>query len=278
MSFKSFNFKKTSYTKNVDESLVMWLDYNFFNDGAYYQHSNTVLSKVDHPLYSNNLVYGSNRKNWVWESGTVNVTVNNSPVSNYTIDYTDGLVIFNTPPNGTVRASYSYKAIQIINGKDNKFFRGANTGFDVYDGVFREDSLQMPSIVVEHARNRSEPSELGNYSRNIYETKHLYLYHSNADLLERISDVLINQVDTYFGVFDFDASHRSGIYPLNNGVLINVSGTYPNLVRDYQLHGLRNSNVYIMDARKEKIQDLKNDLFYSTIAYDLSSEFNMGTT
>lgn len=274
MSLKSFNLKESSYDKVLSKSSELWLDSNFFQDGAYITTSG-ALSEVEHPKYSAGQVFGSKRKNWVWQSGTINVEVGGVPTTPDKILYGDGLVVFDNPVSSGVYCEYSYKHIHVYDVKENK--RGSNNGFDVYDGTFRERSLQLPAIGIEIGSHRSDPTQLGSYSRNNKTTILFNVYHAYPDTLDKICNIIYNQVDTYISLFDFENAYRSGAYPLDfDSSLINSSGTYEYLTENFKYEKARKSNAYIYDSEIETPQRLDNHLWFNTVRLEVEAELSMG--
>lgn len=267
---KSFNLNQSNYSKVISQSIVSWLDYGFYIDGGYINTSGN-LKKVDHPLYTSGKVWGSNRKNWVWEVD--NISVSNS---GYTINYRDGLVIFNTVQS-SVSASYSFKSIFVFDTKDSSFFRGNSEVLDVYEGSFRENSIQLPAIGIELGSSNSNPHALGSYGRNVRQDVLLNVFHKNSEIVERISDILYNQVDSSIGLFDFYQSYSSGYFPTNlDGTLINRNGTYNNLINNYPYRQARNYSCYIEDTEIESVSKLDNDLYHGTVRFKTEAELSMG--
>ena len=267
---KSFNLNQSNYSKIISQSIVSWLDYAFYLDGGYINTSGN-LKKVAHPLYPEGRVWGSNKKNWVWETDNTSISG-----SGYTINYVDGLVIFNSVQT-SVTASYSFKNIFVFDTKDNSFFRGNSEGLDVYEGVFRENSIQLPAIGVELGSSNSNPHALGTYGRDVRQDVLLNVFHKNSEIVERISDILYNQVDSSIGLFDFYQSYSSGYFPMNlDGSLINRSGTYNNLIYNYPYTQARNNSCYISDTEIESVSKLDNNLYHGTVRFKTEAELSMG--
>ena len=267
---KSFNLNQSNYSKIISQSIVSWLDYAFYTDGGYVTTSGN-LKKVDHPLYPTGRIWGSNKKNWVWEIDNTSISG-----SGYTINYIDGLVIFNSVQS-SVTASYSFKNIFVFDTKDNSFFRGNSDVLDVYDGVYRENSIQLPAIGLELGSSNSNPYALGTYSRNVRQDVLLNVFHSNSEVVEKISDILYNQVDSNVFLYDFYRAYSSGDYPLDfDGTLINRSGNYTNLVETHPFTSAKNSSCYITDTEIESVSKLENNLYHGTVRFVTEAELSMG--
>lgn len=267
---KSFDLNKPNYSKILSESIISWLDYSFYSDGGYVNTSGN-LKQVSLPGYSGGMVWGSNKKNWVWEQDNINISQ-----SGYTINYRDGLVIFNSPQSG-VYATYSVKNILIFDGKDNPFFRGEGATLNVYEGVYRENSIQLPCIAIELGSSNSNPYAVGTYERNVRQDIIFNIYHKNPEIVEKISDILFNQVDTGVPLFNFFRAFNSGDFPLNlDGTLINRSGTYNNLINSHPYTEARNYSCYITDTEIESISKLDNNLYHGTVRFETEAELSMG--
>jgi hypothetical protein len=267
---KSFDLNKPNYSKVLSESVISWIDYGFYSENSYINTSGN-LKRVNHPNYSGGMVWGSNKKNWVWEQD--NITISQS---GYTINYRDGLVIFDSVQTN-VYASYSTKNIFVFNAKDNPFFRGDSKELLVYEGVYRENSLQLPCIALELGSSNSNPNAIGTYERNVRQDIILNIFHKNPDIVEKISDVLYQQIDSNIFLFDVYRSYSSGDYPLNfDGTLMNRSGTYNNLVNTHPFTQARNYSCYIKDSEIESVYRLDNNLYHGTVRFETEAELSMG--
>lgn len=266
---KSFNLNQSNYSKIISQSIISWLDYAFYNDGGYVNTSGN-LKRVSHPKYSDGKVWGSNKKNWIWE------TEPSISGSGYTINYRDGLVIFNTSQT-SVSASYSYRNVFVFDTKDNDFFRSDSGSLDVYEGVYRENSIQLPAIGIELGSSHSNPHALGTYSRDVRQDVLFNIFHKNSEIVERLSDILYNQVDSHVSLFDYYQSYSSGDFPLNlDGTLMNQSGTYNNLIKNYPYKQARNYSCYINNTEIESVYKLDNGLYHGTVRFTTEAELTMG--
>lgn len=275
MSLKSFDLNNSDFNNILLKNLISWLDNNFYDDGGYFSVTDKVLHKVDHPEYPSDRVYGSDRKNWSWRDDVV-VKVNGVVNSAYSIDYDNGLVIFNSSTNGTVTADYTYKHIYIVNGKDLNF-KGTHGKFDVYEGTYRENSLQFPAIVIELGSSSSKPLEIGSYSRTVTKNILLNIYHRDEGVVNRISNILYNQVDSYIPLFNFDTAYAAGAYPIDfNGFLLNILGVHSYLVSNYPFTEAANNSVYIESTEDEGSKKLSNELFHNTVRWKVIGDLKMG--
>jgi len=267
---KSFDLNKPNYSKVLSQSIVSWLDYAFYSFGAYTNTSGN-LSIVSMPGYSGGMVWGATKKNWVWEQDNISISQ-----SGYTINYRDGLVYFNTVQSG-VYASYSLKNIFVFDGKDNPFFRGDAGLLEVHQGSFREHAVQLPCIALELGSSNSYPHAIGTYERDVRQDIIFNIFHKNPEVVEKISDILYNQVDSHIALFDFFRAYNSGDFPLNfNGTLTNRSGTYNNLINTHPYTEARNYSCYINNTEIESVSKLDNSLYHGTVRFETEAELSMG--
>lgn len=274
MTLKSFSLDDNDYSNNLIKNVISWLNDGFYSNGEY-TNTSGLLSRVDHPEYLDGQVWGSNKKNWCWENSVV-VKVNNVVNTANTVDYINGLIIFSGVVNTSVYAEYSFRNVYIVDGNDINY-KGSYGKFDVYDGTYRENALQLPAIVIESGRSTSTPLELGGYSRIVAKQLLLNVLHRNSNTVDRISNILYNQVDTNVSMYDFDAAYASGVYPVDfDGTLLNSNGNYNYLCDNYPYDKARNSYFYIDSTEDEGSQRLPNNLYHNTIRYNTVAELNMG--
>jgi hypothetical protein len=276
MSLKSFNLNEPGQSDVISKSICLWIDDGFYNSSGIVSRSEN-LKRVKHPEYtSQGFVWGSDKKNWAWEGVEPNFFTNGSGIVPSKINYKEGLVFFNNILNN-LSGNYTYKHINIFNVSENEFFRGSNL-INNYSGVYREESIQLPCIALEMGSSSSKPHQLGSYYRKVNQEILLNIFHRNSDVVERISDILYNQVDSTVKLFDFHQAYRDGAYPLElNGVLINRSGRYDYLVENYPYSGAGNSCLYIEDTEQEKTNKIANELYHATVRFKLYAELKMGT-
>ena len=275
MSFKSFNLNDSGPSENVSKSLVMWLDDQFYKASGYAS-TDEVLVLADHPSYDEGRAWATSKKNWVWEDDLHSLYQNGLPLSGYSINHEQGLVILDTADtNAIISGYYSYKHILVIDGDSNDAFRGSNIDAP-YSGVYREKALQTPLLAIELGPSSSDPLEIGSFSRIDKPEYILNVYHKNKLVVQRITDILYEQVDNNFGLFDFGKAYRSGLYPIElNGELINQSGRFDYLVENCPWNGSLTGFAHIESTEKEGIQRISNNLFHGTVRFRLECELSM---
>ena len=137
----------------LEDNLKSFFDYAFLSIGAFtnvssantslYGGSFHTLNSVSDPSYTDNTVYETVRKDWVWDSGVVysgvspvnisGVYVNDvlipAPTGNvtypYHLDYNQGRVVFSNPlsSSDTVKMNYSYRNVQVYKGNESDWFK-----------------------------------------------------------------------------------------------------------------------------------------------------------
>ena len=111
---------KTTYLHNLTSSFYLWLDHEILDKGrAFFNYSGKLYSTQD-PNFSNNYIYGSPFRQWVYDSSISGAVIasgvyhNNAFVSknnNLRIDYNKGRAISNNQFTNSqgVTANYSFK-------------------------------------------------------------------------------------------------------------------------------------------------------------------------
>jgi hypothetical protein len=270
---KSLTLNRPEYTDSLTKSLVFYLDDGFYASSVI--NTSGYLVKISHPEFTNGQVWGSKKKNWDWLYPP-NITANPSALGN-TVNFRDGLIVFNSPQS-SVYCEYKYRPITIIDALENDFFRGEGGSLNVYDGSYRENAIQLPLIAIEYAGVRkSVPYGLGGYAKVITDEFLLNVFAPTKDLCERLCDILFEQSEQDFQVFDYKQANSQGYLPLNDdGYLNNVSGTYNYLCSQFPVSGLFNSNASIMETIIEKVKPLTKGLFHSTVRFKIDTTRKMG--
>lgn len=270
---KSLNLNKSDFSENLIKSVVYGIDEGFESNGT-----NTItqnLKIVEHPEYTNGMVWGGMYKNWSWKNPP-EVRVNGDIVTTgYTVNYRDGLIIFSSVKTN-VSAMFTYKKVFILDAKELPFFRGESGKIEVYEGSFRPEAIQLPFVGVELGGGTSKPFELGNYNRDVKQTILLNVVSNDKTDCSKLSQMLFEQVDGNIYLFDHAQASRSGLIPLNDdGELVNSSGTYNNLCAFYPYRDSIQFRADIQDTEKESINKLSNDLYHCTVRWEVSSTLKM---
>lgn len=265
----------TPYSLILSRSLQAWLDYSFYNSGALKVVNNQVFVKQKYPNVSNNRVWGGLYKNWHHKAAVTPVFPSGANNS-YTINYKEGLIIFNED-KASCSCSYTYKPISVIDSRDNEYFRGEAFKLVAYEGTFKEHSIQLPCIAIEIANIFSRPEQIGSYSRDVNARVSLYTFAESLEQSDRITNVLHNQIDSNFKLFNYELANGNADLPFNpNGTAQNLLSDYITLTEDYPYSKSVNSIAHIYDAEIESMQKLPNGMYYNTVNYDIRSVLTMG--
>lgn len=276
------------YNEILNENVCNFLDWSFVNAGAYinntYSPSNKLVKQIS-KNYTNGTLWQSPHSNFVWESGIergqpVNISgvhVNNVflPLnSGYYIDYINGNVIFDTAQTGVVELNYSSKWINVLDAKDIPFFKrlrepGYYTGtFNKSDFSAYNTNVSFPLICVETIRRGNAPYELGGCSRLAKSDVVFYIFGERKGDVDRIGDILVDQDDKAFYLYDANMVSASGDYPFNNlGVLNENPKTYKDLVKLNEDGGYRKYKCYIRQPYGEDIKVLSKDIYQKTVTW-----------
>lgn len=241
-----------------------WFDVGVYDSSIYGTNRHSELVPVNDPSYQDGQVWQSIRKDWVWETGInfneteplaiSGIYVDNSFYANdntdYSINYPDGRIIFNTPisTSSEVKLNYSYRNIQTYRASDSPWFhtlqyQSFNTSSaDITrsdDGDWSIGSnhrIQLPAIIIEAvARSKSYPFELGNDDIIIDQDIEFYVLAETKNERNKILDILRLQQDLVFLLYDTNEIAQNDKYPLDhNGSLNSNPLMYPDMVDSYK--------------------------------------------
>jgi hypothetical protein len=287
--FKNTTSISDSFLLNsLEVNMKLFLDWSFLCIGAWFdakigedsfqgvnQHSQLV--PVSDPSYVDGQVWQSIRKDWVWESGidfkgtspipVLGIEVDGNYLANdgsqYSINYPEGKIIFDTPQaiGSNIRANYSYRNIQTYRASDSPWFNylqyaSFNTSNPdinrLEDGdwsIAGEHRIQLPAIVIESiSRSRSYPYELGNNSIAIEQDVEFYVLAENKNDRNKILDILRLQQDLVFMLYDTDELAKNDAFPLDyKGSLKFSPKMYPTIVEDYPWRKAWMKNVSLFE-------------------------------
>lgn len=272
------------YSEILNENVCNFLDWSFVNAGAYITF-NTNLQQQNNKNYTSGTVWQAPHSNFVWESGIQKgspaylsgVYINNifSPLnSGYHVDYHNGNLIFDSPTSGTVNLTYSTKWISISDAKDVPFFARLREKAYLDNNFHKQDfspyntRVNLPTICVETIRRNNEPFELGGWTRTAKSDIKLHIIGERKADVERISDILIDQDDKAFWLFESNKVESSGAYPFNaSGILVNPTHTYEKLIQLNQDGGYRYAKCYIREPFGEDITVLNKNTYFKTVTW-----------
>lgn len=269
-----------------------FLDWGFLNIGGFTNvvipTSNVnnfnlhVLKPTKDPNYTNNTVWQTPRKDWVYESGisfsgaqpiafsgvNVGASFYPAPTGNstlgYKINYSDGRITFNqsVPSGSLVTAQYSYKNVQIYKIEEFPYWKEIQqaslenkTGFNLSDkgdfSISAEKRVQLPAVVIEPiSRSSSKPLQLGDISQIIEQDILLHILSDNPKDKNNIVDILRLQKDRVIYLYNTDSVVKSGVYALNYDGSKNINGqNYDIIVNNpnYQWIKCRIKDINISD-------------------------------
>jgi hypothetical protein len=299
--FGKFNFvtslSDTFYINSVEENLRNFIDYGFLNIGGFvnivapasglYNNSLNKLKPIKDPAYKENIVWGTHKSPWVWETGISyntqtpiqisGLTVNNvfypgpsgSGAVTYTLDYNNSQVVFDkaVSPTTSVSMNYAYKWCKVLNSSDHEGRRILQTlnYKNINTSVENNHSLPLPCIIIESiARTNAEPYELGSLVcyRNQDILAHIYT-ESDAQR-KNIVDILKLQEEKYLKIYDINKVAVGNYDGLNRNGSRNPSGlNYGQLISrdDLLWNTMSIKDVSFIDAQ----QNVSSTLFWCIV-------------
>jgi hypothetical protein len=269
---------------------------NIPSSGMYGGDRATLRPAID-PNYTNGQVWQGFRENWVWETGVSSSTqpnrvsgvyVNNNFIAysynsssgyyvgagptGYTINFTEGRVIFNNPipTTSTVKLNYAYKWVKVDRSEGTSFFRQIQANDFRVDSNFLYGSgdwiqlgqtrIQIPAIFVEVVPNRSyQPYQLG--GGQWANTDILFYVLSNRETdCANLLNIISYQNDRYLRLFDSNKISYSGAYPTTfKSDLANPVYNYPYWVENYHYAPCR-----IYNSKINNITQVSVDFYVGT--------------
>lgn len=289
----------------LEHNIKDFLNYGFLNLGGFvdvniptsgmYGGDFSILKPAYHPSLPSGTIWEAPRKDWVYESdimhegrsplGVSGIYINNSfipgPTGNnnyqYYINYRDGQIIFNKciPILSNLKASYSYKYIQIYTANESTWFKELQKySYDpsisnkAVNNMMSEHKIQMPCIIIETIpRTFQEPYQLGDTSNIISQDLLLHIYTENPVHRNSIVDTLILQKDMQSVLYDVDAVSRDRVYPLSPNGSLNVN----RLTYDEILHNnMYKKNIYyISSATTSELNTISSNLYNGVVRWTL---------
>lgn len=271
----------------VEANFKSYFDWAFLDLGAWFDaeigeytiNSSSVqqaqLIPVADESYIDGQVWQGIRKDWVYEkdchptqqpiqiSGLfIDGTFSPYSAGNFTINYPEGRVIFDSPIDiaSQVLMEYSYRGIQVYRASDAPWFSELQYGsFNNAnpDIQRREDGdwsiagshrIQLPAIVIDPiSRSNSTPYEIGSKHLVISQDVGFYVLAETKNERNKILDILRLQQGITIGLYNTNDVAVAQAYPLSENLDKNPSGqTYPWLVEYYPYKRcyLRNVNLF----------------------------------
>ena len=271
------SFNQPLIISSLEHNLKDWISWSMLKIGGWVNvttgnsklvggNSASTLQKVSDPSYTNNTVFQSPRKDWVYESGVnyasptggtfnplpVKVYSNNVEITgtgSYYINYPEGRVIFSTPQNGTIKAQYSYRAVQVYTYDEANWTMEVNYesqaspdqwSLNLGSGDYSISStsrMQLPAIVVQPvSRGSSSPFELGTLCAYNRQDVLFHILTENRMTRNNLADVFRFQKGKDIILYDLYKVYASGAFPLDyRGMVVNNPPFYPDIVNNSSL-------------------------------------------
>lgn len=260
---------------SLEDNMKSFLDWGFLNIGGFIDASippsGTIgfsfLKPVQDPAFTNNTVWESPRKDWVYETGVVHrsrspinisgVYLNNtflpSPTGSgsygYSINYPLGRVVFNNPisSGSKVCLNYSYRYIQVYKANESPWWKEVQKNTYNVSRINTSDynitanhRIQLPCIIIETIpRTSMIPFELGTSENIIIQDIFLHIFTENAVQRNSIIDTLILQKDKTLYLNNINEINKNNVNALNFKGQPNPSGL--------NYHQLQNNSAYFMN-------------------------------
>lgn len=221
-------------------------------------------------------VWQSLHSEWAYETGLVTVRqpivitqifVNGTGVANdgsqYSINYWDGRVVFNTPIPVTsiVQVSYSYRYYNIYDQTEpwfnqvvyNQFITDQTNAPPGALALMQSNRVQLPLILIEDVPNyKFVPKQLGDISQFAYQDFILHVMAEDAIDRSNLVSIITGQKETVITGFDPNVRAAAKDFEIDYlGRKVSGKSNYESLVANYpwqqiQFYDIQNSAV---DAR-----------------------------
>lgn len=244
--------------------LGAWFDaeideYSIYSSGI----QQSQLLPVADEAYVDGQVWQGIRKDWVYETGCVvqdtqptvisGLYVDGSfysyPSGDFTINYPDGRVVFDSPidTSSSVKMNYSYRNVQVYRASDAPWFSEIqygsfnNSDVDIQrmeDGnwsIAGNHRVQLPAIIIDPiSRSQSIPYEIGSRNLVISQDIGFYVLAETKNERNKLLDILRLQQGMTITLYDTNEVAQNEVFPLGPNLDINPSGLmYPDLVSTY---------------------------------------------
>jgi len=252
------NYRDPQETELLEYAAIEYLKWAFISIGGFGDAKLNGPSNYDLLFREDDTTFRGVRSNWLYEN---NLSGNYTPISisgvyinnvlsttGYTINYTDGKVLFNSPvaSGSTVRVEHSYrtpsiykigdwfKEVQFNTSPTNSEFTETKKG--IYT-LLSKNRIQLPAVVVyvpPEVPKFKQAYEIGNRTYYHEQNTHFYIMSDNLTDLNKIHDVLIKQKPIAYWGLDKKSLLQAEKNPLNYDGTLNTSGLmYPDLVTQY---------------------------------------------
>lgn len=265
---------------SLEDNIKNFLDWSFLNIGGFI---NIPLSSPDSSFRvipdanQGNRIWESAHQEWIYENAHnsaidyktssptlfsgiyLNNTFLPAPSGSgnysYRVNYPLGRVTFNNnvSASSNIKAEYSYRHIQTHKANDNNWWKevqkelyGPPKNNNEYSLVSTH-KIQMPAIIIELTpRTILNPFELGSTANIIIQDILLHVICTNSAQRNNILDILLEQKDNTFYLYDLNLVVKNKHTPLDQYGSINNDGkNYNTLVEEYPTSWclIKNSNI-----------------------------------
>lgn len=297
------HFATTDLINNIELNLKLRFDWCFLQAGAFLNVSKDMAGPLSVGDWSSlKCVDGvgykwiSVRKEWVYEDityididgGTNTPTVpqiyidNILQVSGYTINYPEGMVIFDAPVSisASVQASYSYRYVQTYISKEAPWWQELQqNSFNLNDMHFTqsdcgdwsigtEHRIQMPTVIIDSIPIGSLSGySLGESKRKATQVVLFHVFAEDKSTRNKIVDIVRMQGDTAICSFDANYAAIDSALPLSCGG--DPTGMdYSELITNYP-----SSSIWIGSPNVRMLSSLKCGLFEARVDMPLEIVF-----
>lgn len=289
------NIGSTQLLNELQNNYKSFLDWGFLNIGGFTNVSIPTVNISNFDLHilkptkdknrTDNTVWQSARKDWVYETGIsyngtsplnisgvyVNSVFYPGPTGNasvgYKINYPEGKIIFNNPlPSSTsVQINYSYRNIQVYKIDEFPLWKELQhrslenkPGLSLSDkgdfSIGSEHRTQLPCVILESVpRANNKPFRLGDKSLIIEQDILIHILSDHSFDKNNIIDIVRLQEDREIWLYNTNSVIKSGIYPLKYDGSKNINGQNYNII-------VNNDNYRWLKCRMSKI-DISNIIF-----------------
>jgi len=256
---------KPQYQHNVTTSFALWLDHHLLNKGeAYVNQTGTFYNYADPRLPSTYKVFGSQYKQWVYDSSVTGATVPSGvyvnsvfvPRSNGMIlDYMNGRVLTTgIAANAIVTGSFAVKDFNIYLSNENEDDLiiennlEANQKFPWTGSYIQPYDQLVPAIYVISESMDNKPFAFGGEDESRSSMK-CVVFADNTYHLDGVLSLFSDTVRKVFKEKDFSA------YPISEYGDIKAP---PYSYDDYYLNPNINAELFIDDVTVSKLKDSRS--------------------
>lgn len=294
-------------TTALQASLKYYFDWGLLSVGGFFNvHIPTsgqyggqqhILRCVNDPNYPFGSVWEGFRKDWVWESGIpygtqpiqfsgVNVNGTFHPATGigayaHRVDYPLGRIVFSSPisSQSQITAEYSYRWSQWLFDDQPWFqapeywsfrFSQGDPNFLPGSGQWNrlaQDRLEMPAVVIQAGRRRPTVGYQLGGGQKIYQDMIFNIIAEDSFSARRLRDILLDQDEANFYLFNLDALASGNRYPLlpNGSLNPNNPPTFPLLESQTNVGGFMWRYATFKNTNAGAVQKLSSNFYFSAV-------------